>query len=109
MELRFHLDEHVDPAIARALRNRGIDVTTTHEAGLLNAPDEEHLAFVQREGRVLITHDADFLRHHTAGAEHSGICYCHSQARSISEIIDAVLLLCGCFQADEMKQHVEFI
>ena len=27
--MRFHLDEHVDPAIAHGLRLRGIDVTTT--------------------------------------------------------------------------------
>jgi hypothetical protein len=32
--IRFHLDEHVDPAIATALRRAGIDVTTTNEAGL---------------------------------------------------------------------------
>jgi hypothetical protein len=31
--IRFHLDEHVDPAIATALRRAGIDVTTTNEAG----------------------------------------------------------------------------
>jgi hypothetical protein len=32
--LRFHLDEHIDPDVARALRRYGIDVTTTVEAGL---------------------------------------------------------------------------
>jgi len=32
--IRFHLDEHVDPDIARALRRHGTDVTTTVEAGL---------------------------------------------------------------------------
>ena len=32
--LSFHLDEHMHPAIAAGLRRRGIDVTTTFEAGL---------------------------------------------------------------------------
>ena len=32
--MRFHLDEHVPHAIAEGLRRRGIDVTTTVEAGL---------------------------------------------------------------------------
>jgi hypothetical protein len=32
--IRFHLDEHVDPAIAIALRRAGIDVTTTFQAGI---------------------------------------------------------------------------
>lgn len=33
--IQFHLDEHMDKAIAIGLRRRGIDVTTTPEAGLL--------------------------------------------------------------------------
>ena len=39
--LRCHLDEQVDPDIARALRQYGIDVTTTIEAGLRSATDDE--------------------------------------------------------------------
>ena len=31
--IRFHLDEHVDPAIATALRRAGVNVTTTIESG----------------------------------------------------------------------------
>ncbi len=30
--VRFHLDEHVDSAVARALRGYGVDVTTTVSA-----------------------------------------------------------------------------
>jgi hypothetical protein len=47
MAIRFHLDEHVASAIAEGLRRRGIDVTTTADAGLLDAPDEDHLAFAR--------------------------------------------------------------
>lgn len=32
--IRFHLDEHCDPAIAAGLRRHGIDVTTTQEVGI---------------------------------------------------------------------------
>src|SRR5262249_34838704 len=60
--IRYHLDEHVDGAIARGLRDRGVDVTTARDAGLLGAPDAEHLEFAMRESRVIVTHDADFLR-----------------------------------------------
>lgn len=44
---RFHLDEHVDPAIATALRRVGIDVTTTTQAGLRTKDDEAHLQFAR--------------------------------------------------------------
>jgi hypothetical protein len=36
----FHLDEHISGALAIALRHRGIDVTTTAEAGLVGAADQ---------------------------------------------------------------------
>ena len=60
--IRFHLNEHVDPAIATALRLAGIDVTTTKEAGLRTKDDETHLNFARSEGRVFVTRDQDFLR-----------------------------------------------
>ena len=34
-----------DPAIAAGLRLHGVNVTSTAEAGLLHARDEEHLAY----------------------------------------------------------------
>lgn len=58
--IRFHLDEHVDPDVARALRQHRIDVSTTVEAGLRMASDTDQLDYARREGRVLVTHDADF-------------------------------------------------
>jgi predicted nuclease of predicted toxin-antitoxin system len=60
--MRFHLDEHVAHAIADGLRRRGIDVTTTADAALLSASDDEHMAFAKRDGRVIVTQDTDFLR-----------------------------------------------
>lgn len=53
--IRFHLDEQVKSVIARELRRRGIDVTTTVEAGLRTQSDEVQLAFICQEKRVLFT------------------------------------------------------
>src|SRR5207249_5818940 len=39
--IRFHLDENCSKAIAEGLRRRGVEVTTTPQAGLLGATDEE--------------------------------------------------------------------
>ncbi|WP_449420403.1 DUF5615 family PIN-like protein [Phormidium nigroviride] len=49
--IRFHLDENVKSSVARELRRRGIDVTTTIEAGLLGQSDELQLAFICEEKR----------------------------------------------------------
>ena len=70
--IRFHLDEHVPDAVARGLRRRGIDVTTTDEAGLTAARDIEHVAFALLENRVIVTHDEDFLKLHADGVAHYG-------------------------------------
>ena len=45
--IRFHLNEHVDPAIAVALQRAGIEVTTTIQAGLRTQNDEAHLRFAR--------------------------------------------------------------
>ena len=63
-KIRFHLDESVAVAVAQGLRRRGVEVTTTSEAGLTSADDESQLAFALRERRVLVTQDADFIRLH---------------------------------------------
>jgi uncharacterized protein with PIN domain len=91
--MRFHLDEHVDPAIAHGLRLRGIDVTTTEDANLLGAPDESHLEFARREGRIIFTNDSDFLRFASNDIEHSGIAYCARNARPIGHVVRHLCLM----------------
>jgi predicted nuclease of predicted toxin-antitoxin system len=73
--IRFHLDENVNSAVAAALRRVGADVSTTASAGLIGRSDLEQLAFVQGEGRVLVTHDDDFLTIASARDDHPGIAF----------------------------------
>ena len=80
--LRLHLDENVDHAVAQGLRLRGMDVTTTTDANLIGATDDQQLSFALRENRVIFTQDQDFLRHHQAGSEHAGIVYSRQGDRS---------------------------
>ncbi len=61
-EIKFHLDENVDLDIADGLRIHGIDVTVTKEVNLRGASDPTQFDYAQSTGRVLITHDTDFLR-----------------------------------------------
>ena len=82
-QIRFHLDEQVNSRIARELRRRGIDVTTTVEAGLRTHSDESQLEFSRREGRVIVTHDDDFLSMANSNSDHPGIAYCKQNTRSI--------------------------
>lgn len=107
--IRFHLDEHVDPDIARALRRHGIDVTTTLEAGLRTTDDHQQWAYVCREGRIIMTHDVDFLRLASQSAEYPGVAYCAIGARSLGELIRALILIYEIMSPEEMTGHVEFL
>ncbi|GAB4412943.1 MAG: hypothetical protein Fur0044_07270 [Anaerolineae bacterium] len=107
--IRFHLDEHVDPDIARALRRYGIDVTTTVESGLRTQPDEAQWTFINQEQRVMVTHDADFLRFANRSREHPGIAYCHKTAHSIGEIIRSLILIYEALTPEAMAGRIEYL
>ena len=84
--IRFHLDEHVDPAIATALRRAGINVSTTIEAGLRTKNDESHLQFARAEERVIVTRDHDFLCFAAQIGDHRGIVF-YTANQTMREII----------------------
>ena len=106
--VKFYTDEHVAKAIARGLRQRGVDALTATEAKMLGAADEEHLQLALLEQRVTFTQDYDFLRLHAAGIDHAGIAYA-PQGTSIGDIIRGLMLIYQVLDADEMRRHVEFL
>ena len=107
--IKFHLDEHVDPDIAEALRRHGIDVTTTVEAALRTTHDDVHMDHIRSEGRVIVTHDADFLRRASRDTDHPGVAYCHMGTRSMGQIIRTLILIWEVLTPEEMRGRVEFL
>jgi len=91
------------------MRRHGIDVTTTVEAGLLHAPDEDHVAYGLTHSRVIFTRDKHFLRIHATGTPHAGMAYCHQKTRTVGEIIDGLVLIWKLLEPHEMENRVEFI
>lgn len=61
-------DENVHPDVVASLRAQGRDVVTVVELGLIGAADLIVLRRAYADGRVVVTHDADF----GALAVHSG-------------------------------------
>jgi predicted nuclease of predicted toxin-antitoxin system len=106
---RFHLDENVSHAVARALRQFNIDVTTTVDAGLRQANDPTQLAYARREKRVLVTHDADFLRLHANGEAHFGIAYCHKGSRTVGQMVEYLRLMYELVTIEELKNSIEYL
>jgi uncharacterized protein with PIN domain len=107
-KIKFYTDEHVAKAVVKGLRQRGVDVKSVIDAGMLTATDQEHLALAWREGRVIFTQDDDFLRLHATGVNHAGIVYA-PQGTSIGEIIFGLMLIYQVLDAEDMKGHVEYL
>ncbi|OWY66648.1 hypothetical protein B7486_35670 [cyanobacterium TDX16] len=107
--IRFHLDENVDPDIALALRRQSIDVTTTLEMGLRGQTDEAQLAFACQQGRIIVTHDTDFLKIASQTTEHWGIAFCKKDVRTLGEIIRSLILISEVLTPDEMKGWIEYL
>lgn len=106
--IKFYTDEHIAKAVIRGLRQRGVDVLSLVEAGMLGALDEKHLAFALQQGRVIFTQDEDFLRFHGQGLEHAGIVYA-PQGTAIGVIIRGLMLIHDVLEVEDMHNHVEFI
>jgi len=109
MRIRFHFDEHIPASVAAGLRRRGIDVTTTIEAGLVAADDRMQLAFAAASERVLVTHDADFLRLHAQGVAHTGIAYCRSGELPAGVMQRRLALIHELLTPQEMAGRIEFL
>ena len=107
--MRFHLDEHVADAVAKGLRQRGIDVTTTVDASLRDAPDEDHISFGLAERRVVVTQDADFLRFQDLSRDHAGIVFFAQGSRTIGEVVRHVALMHSCMDESDMRGKVEYL
>jgi len=109
VEIRYHLDEHVDPAVAEGLRQRGVDVTTTVEAELTGASDVDQLAFAATHGRVFVTRDRHFLVLDSEGVAHTGITFWHSKRRNVGQLVLDLVLLWRAMTAEEMRGRVEYM
>lgn len=107
-EVRYYTDEHISRAVVRGLRQRGINVLSVAEANKLGATDEDHLAFALAEGRVVFTHDDDFLRLASSGKAHAGIVYAPNHT-PIGKIIQNLMLIYEVLEAEEMVGNVEYL
>lgn len=81
MVLKFLVDEQINPRVARALREKGVQAISVHEIGLAHQgyKDEPLLELATSRQETLLTLDSDFPAIHTRwqadGKKHYGIFY----------------------------------
>ena len=57
--MKLYLDEDISPKVAEILRKRKVDASSAHDIGMLEASDEDQLAFAASEERAMVTRNRD--------------------------------------------------
>jgi len=110
--ISLYLDEHIQLALADALRVRGVDVLTTQEAGNIGIDDVGQLIFGAENKRSLFSYNKrHFARIHyewmAAKRQHAGIIL--SDQLAIGVILHRLMRLYFTLSAEDMKDRLEFL
>ena len=104
--MRFLADQNLERRVALALQAQGHDVTVGVVDYPGNLPDPAVLALAYREGRILLTNDADFgeliARHHHP---HAGIILFRMKAATAKRKIDRLAVVFRD-HADQLNQLI---
>ncbi len=107
--IRFYMDENINPEIAVQLARTGIEVITVRDLELLGDSDSNHLKRATEMGCVLCTLDSDFLRLHDEDSNHAGIAFGQHYGSSIGGWVKALRKLYDTKLAEEVIGQVEFL
>lgn len=108
-EIRFYLDENIPVEIGRQLELSGIDVVSAHSLSKLGVTDLDHLSCATGAGRVLCTHDQDFLRLAATGSRHAGIVFGAQRSATIGGWVKSLRALHAQHSAEDMVDKVVFV
>jgi hypothetical protein len=114
-QIRLYLDEDVQRrTLTQALRNAGLEVITTTEAGNVAQDDNQQLIWAAEQSYTLYSFNVrDFNRIHTVymtqGMEHSGIILAERQSYSIGDQLRGLLLLVADKSAEDIKNQLVFL
>ncbi|MHB2015548.1 MAG: DUF5615 family PIN-like protein [Candidatus Xenobia bacterium] len=107
------MDEHVSLAITIGLKMRNVDVVTALEVGARGWDDPDLLRLATEQGRVLFTHDQDFLVHgpdwQKRGIPFAGIIYVHQQSANIGMCIEELSLMATWLEPEEVADRILFV
>lgn len=111
--LSFYMDVHVDIAITRGLRRRGVDVLTAQEDGTATLEDPLLLDRAGVLGRLLFTQDDDFLaeanRRQTEGMYFIGVLYLHQRDTVVGRCVDDLETIALASELEEYANKVRYL
>lgn len=113
MPVAFYMDEHVEDAIMRGLRRRGVDVLRVQDDGHAKTDGEIILDRAVTIGRVVFTRDDDFLviarRRQTTGVHFAGVIYAHQLGPSIGRCVTALEVYATNSNPPDWEDRVQYV
>jgi hypothetical protein len=113
VSLTLYMDHHVDAAITRGLRRRGVDVLTSRDDGTTDWEDERLLERSTELGRVLFSQDDDLLaiahRWQNEGRSFPGLIYGHQLDLTIGRAVGDLELIAKVYEPDDIRDRVEYL
>ena len=113
MSIPFYFDHNMQDAVATTLRSRGIDVLTAREDHHDQEPDDVVLQRAQDLGRVMVTHDQDYLdlahEWQMSSRPFAGVVFCHLSQSSIGLMVSELELVAQALTPEELVNTVVWI
>ena len=113
--IRLYFDEDAGKhSVVSGVRQAGIDVITTLEAGNSNFPDTKQLLWSTTQNRVIYTFNmGDFCRLHkdylSSDKIHAGIIVAAKQSYSVGQQIKGLLNIIELISEEEMINQLVFL
>jgi len=108
----FYADANLHRAIVDGLKRRGVDVTTAQEERTDALSDPDLLQRATEQGRILITHDRDFLfigaEWQTQGRAFSGVVFVPTPF-SIAQCIEDIELLAKAELPEALANQIHYL
>ena len=110
--LKLYLNENLSWKKAKALREYGYDVISSHEAEMDHADDPTQLSFAVNQNRSVVTNNfRDFIalddEYRKQGKTHYGIIF--TTKATISAIVRRLRLLIESVSKGEMKNQIRWL
>lgn len=107
------MDVHVRRAVADGLRLRTVDVLTAQEDGAAELEDSELLDRATSLGRVVFTHDKDFLREgverQRLGQSFAGIVYGHQIEVTVGQCLHDLEIIATAGDAADVESQIIYL
>ena len=107
--MKFLTDENVSTKVVNSLRKFNYDVKDIKEEKLYGLSDEKIFELAQKERRIIISHDKDFIRSASLPGKHNGIILLRLKNQKPSNASNILLKVLNSSIKDKLEDNLVVI